>query len=112
MIRKAKWRANSSCHNLFYSIRSNHSLQNSEQCKHIVLLIVIDRDEPIKTIEMKEDNKHSKKETDQSKEGHVDQNVYDFNPSQFTTEEEQEIIKKKKEEAKRKENKDKKKGKE
>ena len=59
---------------------------------------------------MKEDNKPAKKGTDQRKKGH-DQNVYDFNPSQFTTEEEQEIIKKRKEEAKRKENKDKTKGK-
>lgn len=59
---------------------------------------------------MKEDNKPAKKGTDQRKKGH-DQNVYDFNPSQFTTEEEQEIIMKKKEEAKRKENKDKTKGK-
>ena len=36
------------------------------------------------------------KEIDKSKEDHVDQNVYDFNPSQFTTEEELEKIKWKK----------------
>ena len=56
---------------------------------------------------MKKENKPIRKETDKSKDDHTNQNVYDFNPSQFTTEEEQEIIKKKKEEAKKKENKDK-----
>lgn len=64
-------------------------------------------EKPLKIIEMKKDNKPIKKETDQRKEDRVNQNVYDFNPSQFTTEEELEIIKRKKEEAKKKEDRDK-----
>ncbi|MDD2475656.1 MAG: hypothetical protein PHI32_07075 [Dysgonamonadaceae bacterium] len=51
---------------------------------------------------MKTEDKPSNKKSEKSKEDHVNQNVYDFNPSQFTTEEELEIIKKKKEKAKRK----------
>ena len=82
-------------------------MQNSAAFKHIVLLIVIHIEKPLNIIEMKKDNKSIKKETDQRKENRVNQNVYDFNPSQFTTEEEQEIIKKKKEEAKKKEDRDK-----
>ena len=64
-------------------------------------------EKPLKIIEMKKDNKPIKKETDQRKEDRVNQNVYDFNPSQFTTEEELEIIKKKKDEAKKKEEREK-----
>lgn len=56
---------------------------------------------------MKKENKPTKKETETSKKDRVNQNVYDFNPSQFTTDEELEIIKKKKEESKKKEERDK-----
>lgn len=53
---------------------------------------------------MKKEDKPTHKETDKSK-SHENQNIHDFNPSQFTTEEELEIIKKKKEEAKKEDNK-------
>ncbi len=56
---------------------------------------------------MKKENKPLKEKTDMSKKDHVNQNVYDFNPSQFTTEEELEMIKKRKDETKRKDDKDK-----
>ena len=71
--------------------------------KHIVLLIVIDIEEHLKITEMKKENKPTKKESDQRKEEHVNQNVYDFNPSQFTTEEELEKIKWRKEKSKKEE---------
>ena len=50
---------------------------------------------------MKKEDKHTNKESDKSKESHENQNIHDFNPSQFTTEEELEQIKKKKEKAKK-----------
>lgn len=50
---------------------------------------------------MKTKDKPTKKGENKNKEDHVNQNVYDFNPSQFTTEEELEIIKKKKEKVKK-----------
>ena len=50
---------------------------------------------------MKTKDKSTKKGEDKNKEDHVNQNVYDCNPSQFTTEEELEIIKRKKEKAKK-----------
>lgn len=56
---------------------------------------------------MKKENKPLKEKTDMSKKDNVNQNVYDFNPSQFTTEEELEMIKKRKDETKRKDDKDK-----
>ena len=56
---------------------------------------------------MKKENKPLKEKIDTSKKDHVNQNIYDFNPSQFTTEEELEMIKKRKDETKRKDDKDK-----
>ncbi len=56
---------------------------------------------------MKKENKPLKEKIDTSKKDHVNQNIYDFNPSQFTTEEELEMIKKRKEEANKKDDKNK-----
>lgn len=56
---------------------------------------------------MKKNSKPLKEKKETDKKDHVNQNVYDFNPSQFTTEEELEKIKWRKEKSK-KEEKDKK----
>jgi hypothetical protein len=50
---------------------------------------------------MKKEDKPTNKKSGKSKEDHINQNVYDFNPSQFTTDEELDIIKKKREKAKK-----------
>jgi hypothetical protein len=50
---------------------------------------------------MKKEDKPTNKKSGKSKEDHINQNVYDFNPSQFTTDEELEIIKKKREKSKK-----------